>query len=251
MKYPVMNSIAYSQINTLFLDVGNTLVSMNFKWIANELASLGIVCEAKTLQRAEAAARPRISVGLKHRSTEGKDAFSFYLETVLSCLQCGVENDPYKIRAVAQRLAPLLRPAGQVERLWSTVIPGVFSSLKTLQEIGLKLVAVSNSDGTVEDILIRLGLRPYFSAVYDSRLVGFEKPDPRIFQYAINDSNADPSNTLHVGDLYGIDVVGARAAGLHAVLIDPFGDWSNVDCERVRDLSELADRLIEAQMTPH
>lgn len=243
-----MNNISYSQINTLFLDVGNTLVAMDFPWIAKELDSLGFACEAKELQRAEAAARPCISAGFNHRSTEGEDAFIYYLETVLSCLPAAFEHDSYQIRDIAQRIAPVLRPDGESDRLWSTVIPGVLESLKAFKTIGFKLVAVSNSDGTVEGILVRLGLRPYFNAVYDSRLVGFEKPDPRIFLYAIEQSNANPDNTLHVGDLYSIDVVGARAAGIQAVLIDPFGDWSDVDCERVCDLSELAGRILNPEL---
>ncbi len=65
-----------------------------------------------------------------------------------------------------------------------------------------------------------------------------------IFFTALKDLNADPLSTLHVGDLYNIDVKGARAAGLHAALIDPFGDWKDVDCERIKDLGELSHRIL-------
>jgi putative hydrolase of the HAD superfamily len=95
----------------------------------------------------------------------------------------------------------------------------------------------------VEQGLIEAGLRPYFDVVIDSTLVGFAKPDPRIFGHALAVSGADPSHVLHVGDMYHADVVGARQAGLHALLLDPFDDWGDVDCERVPDLSTLAERL--------
>ena len=76
-----------------------------------------------------------------------------------------------------------------------------------------------------------------------NRIVGFEKPDPRIFHHALRVAGASPETTLHVGDLYDADVVGARAAGVHALLLDPFGDWPDVDCERATDLGVLLDRL--------
>jgi HAD superfamily hydrolase (TIGR01509 family) len=243
-------AIPYSEIDTLFLDVGNTLISMDYAWVAEELAAHGVPCEVSALHRAEAAARPLVSAGLERRSTETEDAFRFYLETVLHCLPGGSDMDPLQLSKISRELAPVLRPAGQAERLWSSVIPGVPDALISLGKAGVQLAAVSNSDGTVEEVLVRQNLRSYLSAVYDSQIVGFEKPDPRIFLYALKDLNADPARTLHVGDLYSIDVEGARAAGLHAVLIDPFGDWKNIDCDRVRDLSELSRKVLEAPKKP-
>jgi len=46
-----------------------------------------------------------------------------------------------------------------------------------------------------------------------------------------------------VGDLYHADVSGARAAGIHGVLLDPFDDWTGVDCDREPDLWAVAGRL--------
>ena len=55
---------------------------------------------------------------------------------------------------------------------------------------------------------------------------------------------ATDGTTLHVGDLFHTDVVGARAAGLETVLLDPFGDWLDVDCERAPDLASVGRRLL-------
>jgi len=82
-----------------------------------------------------------------------------------------------------------------------------------------------------------------FESVIDSRIVGYEKPDPRIFEHALNVSGASPETTLHIGDLYHADVVGARAAGIHALLLDPYGDWINVDCELVPDMPALLQQF--------
>jgi HAD superfamily hydrolase (TIGR01662 family) len=244
-----MKIIPYAELDTIFLDVGNTLISMDFAWVTEELAAQGVYCEVQALRRAEAAARPIVSKGLARRTTEGQDAFRFYLGTVLSCLPGTATLPTSQINRISRDLAPVLRPTGQAERLWSYVIPGVPAALNAFKKCGLQLVAVSNSDGTVEDVLIRQRLRPYFTAVYDSYRVGFEKPDPRIFHRAINELNIEPSRTLHVGDLYNIDITGARSAGLHTILVDPFGDWTDVDCVCIRDLSELSQKVIEAHNT--
>jgi hypothetical protein len=50
-----------------------------------------------------------------------------------------------------------------------------------------------------------------------------------------------------VGDLFHADVVGACAAGVHAALLDPFGDWEELDCEMLSDLPALAERLPAAR----
>jgi putative hydrolase of the HAD superfamily len=106
---------------------------------------------------------------------------------------------------------------------------------------------VSNADGTVERGLTRAGLRGLLDDVVDSHVVGFEKPDPRIFAHALERSGAAPGTTLHVGDLYAADVVGARAAGLHALLLDPHGDWPPVDCARLPDVAALAHAIRSAR----
>jgi putative hydrolase of the HAD superfamily len=106
---------------------------------------------------------------------------------------------------------------------------------------------VSNSDGTCERKLREVGLRDLFAGVVDSAVVGVEKPDPRIFAHALAASGRAPERTMHVGDFYAIDVVGARRAGLHAALLDPHGDWGDVDCARFRDVEGLARAILAAK----
>jgi FMN phosphatase YigB (HAD superfamily) len=48
---------------------------------------------------------------------------------------------------------------------------------------------------------------------------------------------------MHVGDLYHVDVAGARAAGLRHMLLDPYGLYGDYDAERVGTLDERADCL--------
>jgi HAD superfamily hydrolase (TIGR01549 family) len=216
---------------------------MNFDRIAAELAALGHPCDPTVLGRAECAARPLISrVVANGGSTER--TFDVYVDLVLRrVLELG---DDARAGLVTQ-LVPRIRFPGRSLELWSSVLPGVPEALARLREAGFRLVVVSNADGTVEEGLTRAGLRPHLHAVVDSAVVGFEKPDPRIFSHALSLFDSDPARTLHVGDMYAADIVGARAAGVHALLLDPHGDWGEVDCPVARDVPSLAERLIAAR----
>ncbi len=239
--------IPWADIETLFLDVGNTLMSVDFDRIARELGSHGLACGPQELRRAEAAARPALSRWLADRSTEDRDGFQTWLRGALRGLAAAADHDDAGLDAIVAALAPSLRVHGESHRLWCWVLPGVPEALAALRETGLELVVVSNSDGTVERGLAEQGLRDFFSDVHDSHLVGWEKPDRRIFDHALERAGTRPERTLHVGDLYAADVVGARAAGIHPLLLDPFDDWGQVDCERLPDVGALARRLAEAR----
>ena len=238
-------SIPFRDIETVFLDVGNTLVSMDYVWIRDELANVGVSTELEVLMRAEAAARPVVSRAVAGEgSTEGLSIFELYLKTILSNLGTSADAIP----ALVESLVPIFRGPGR-ERLWSYVLPGVPEALDQLKSLGRTLAVVSNSDGTVERVLERQGLRPYLDAVFDSHIVGFEKPDPRLFLHALEATGTHAESTLHVGDLYSTDIEGGRAAGVHTALVDPFDDWDGVDCPRFKDLEALS-RAFRANVAP-
>ena len=246
MRNDVKKSIPYGSIKTLFLDVGNTLVSMDFEWIQYELQQHGMVFSVQELQRAEAIARTIISDELNRlKSTETEDTFRFYFIATLRNLLSSSNTEEAFLDAMCSELLPVIKERNQTRRLWSRVLPGVPEALDRLQAAGFQLVAVSNADGTVEEGLTALELRRYFDAVIDSHVVGFEKPDPRMFFHALSVSGADPESTLHVGDIYAVDIVGAEAAGIYAVLLDPYEVWHRVDCHKISDLTHLVDRILK------
>jgi putative hydrolase of the HAD superfamily len=239
-----MSRIPWRDIQTLFLDAGNTLISIDFAWVSALLGERGVAVDAGALARAEAAARPSLSDWLADdHSTEGDDTFRFYVRNVLARVGAVAARGPGAAEELADALLPVLRRRGEADRLWRSVLPGVPAALARFRELGLQLVVVSNSDGSCERGLAAVGLRPYFDLVFDSGLVGYEKPDPRFFEHALAASGSPPERVVHVGDLFHADVRGARAAGIHPVLLDPHRDWPEVDCERARDLGELAERL--------
>lgn len=236
--------VPYADIDTVFLDVGNTLISIDFDRVAAELGVRRLPCEPGALRRAEAAARP----GYSHRvfvtgAPPDRSLFHSYLCAILEQVDSLASLSAIHRDELVTELGPVLRPAGRASALWRMVMPGVPQALERMQRQGLTLAVVSNSDGTCATSLEEAGLLQYLSFVIDSAEVGIEKPDPRIFEIALARCGANPRRTLYVGDLYHADVVGARAAGLHALLLDPHGDWPPMDCDRAPDLTAVADRL--------
>jgi FMN phosphatase YigB (HAD superfamily) len=236
--------VPFTEIDTIFLDVGNTLISIDFEWVAAELGARDVACAAETLRRAEAGARPDYSRRLfVEGMPAGTDLFRAYLTAMIERIPEAACLPADRFEALVTDLRQVLRPDGRASVLWRSVMTGVPAALARMQSRGLTLVVVSNSDGTVEQSLIEAGLRQYLTAVVDSAVAGYEKPDRRIFEHALALTGARPERTMHVGDLYHADVAGARGAGLDALLLDPYADWTGVDCVRAADLTEVADLL--------
>jgi putative hydrolase of the HAD superfamily len=134
--------------------------------------------------------------------------------------------------------------------LWSRIIPGSVADLRVLAATGVRLGVVSNAEGTVavqlreaEVLQVGPGIGVQVDCVIDSGEVGVLKPDPRIFAIALTALALQPEQVWYVGDMPGIDVVGARAAGIHPLVIDPFGFHGGHDYETVTSLRDVAKRL--------
>ena len=239
-------NVPWNRIETLFLDIGNTLSSVDFGWVAEELASRGLEVSAEVVRRAEAAARPVISDRL---SGGGKidGVFQLYLGEILEKLpRSAGAPDP---SAWIEELSAVLWTPGRADLLWRIPMPGAKQALEHAHSLGLRCVAVSNSDGSAARSLELCGLDALVDPVIDSHVVGIEKPDPRIFDLALEHSGATRETTLHVGDMPFADVEGARRAGLSVVLLDPYDDWvgRDPDCVRCADLRAVVQRIAEAR----
>ena len=211
-------------IRAIFFDAGNTLIHMDYGAIGAALAGHGIERSADDVQRAEWRARVRLDASIAGRtSTESSDTAELYLRYVLDELHV---RDAATVTALATWRRSYNPPVG----LWTEGEPEAEAALTLARARGLRTACISNSNGTVASILDGLGLGRYLDFVIDSSHVGVEKPDPRIFQIALERGGLDATEAVYVGDLYSIDVVGARAAGLAAILMDPGACWGSRDC---------------------
>lgn len=220
-------------MRAVFFDAGNTLLWMNYAVIAAELAQHGVGATAEAVQRAEWRARVRLDEEVFARSapgasTESRSSAGRYVRYLLEAL--GVTDEPI-VSALAEWRRTYNLPVG----LWNTPDPHAGPALRLARERGLRAAVISNSNGSVRSILEALGLAPYLDFVLDSFEVGVEKPDPRIFGLAVARAGVDPAEAIYVGDLYTVDVKGARGAGLDAILLDPGGHWGPRDCVTAPD----------------
>jgi putative hydrolase of the HAD superfamily len=111
-------------------------------------------------------------------------------------------------------------------------------ALAELRVLGVRLVCVSNWDYSLPDVLARVGLADELDGVVTSAAVGARKPDPRLFEAALEVAGCAADEALHVGDTPTEDVQGARAAGIRALLIDRDGGG---DIESLRAIRHHLD----------
>jgi HAD superfamily hydrolase (TIGR01509 family) len=222
--------------DTLFLDAGGVLVHPNWARVSETLARHGVRVQPEALAAAEPHVRRELDVPARISTTTDASRGRLYHDLVLA--RAGVELGPATRAALTELAAYHARL-----NLWETVPPEVPRVLRRLRAAGLRLVVVSNSNGTLERVFERLGLAAAVDHALDSHIEGVEKPDPRIFHRALERAGARPERTVHVGDLYHVDVLGARSAGLEAMLFDPHAFYVGVDCPRVASLEALADLM--------
>lgn len=119
------------------------------------------------------------------------------------------------------------------------VADDVLPTLKALTEAGLTMGLVSNRTRSVADLLAQLDLQQYLQFTVISGDINAWKPDPAIFEHALEKSGTRPQETVYVGDNYYADVVGARHAGLQPVLLDTRRLFPEADCPVIYTLGEL------------
>jgi len=124
--------------------------------------------------------------------------------------------------------------APQAWRVFEDAVP----TLESLAARGLKLGVISNWDERLRPLLRRLRLAQYFAAIVVSREVGCSKPARTIFEHAVQKLGLPPEAVLHVGDDQSMDLRGARAAGLSALLLNRTARVARPD--QIKSLRELA-----------
>ena len=225
-------------LRAVFFDIGGTLIGPNLRLLGAWLRAAGVACADERVAEVDPWAR-RAHGERRHTVLGTPRIHGLYAEEIIRRVDPAVAADGERLERTVARVLEIARAAGYpVVPVWNQVLPGVPEGLARLRARGLRLVAVSNSDGSAETVLVSSGLREHFEAVIDSHLVGFSKPDPRLFDAARAALGVEREQVVHIGDLYEADVVGAQAAGLAALLIDPCGFWPDAPCTRVTGPSD-------------
>ena len=154
----------------------------------------------------------------------------------LMARRCGLQGD---VSELAQAVYDeFLDP--QHWRVYDDVEP----CLRALVEHGCELAVVSNWDVTLEQLLRRIGLLPYFNDVFASAAVGYRKPNPVIFEIALERMHATPAETVHIGDLEEADGAAANV-GIRPIIIDRKHAIEESEYTVVHSLSEIPSLLFE------
>jgi putative hydrolase of the HAD superfamily len=223
-------------LGTLFLDAGGVLMFPNWTRVSAALAARGVDVDPAVLAAAEPYAKKRLDTPATIAATTDSTRVFPYFNLVLD--EAGVPQDAATDAALAE-----LRAYHAEHNLWEHLPDDVRPALARFRHMGLTLVVVSNANGRNHVCFERVGLTACVDLALDSHVEGVEKPDPRLFRIALERSGSSAATTMHVGDIYHVDVVGARNASIEPVLLDPLGLYEGVDCPRVRSLGELADTL--------
>lgn len=230
----------------VLLDAGGVFVLPDHDRIAGAFERSEVACERDRLDDAHYAGAAWFTTELEAEA-DWNACWSLYLQGYVEHLEVPADT----VAEVHRHLDSEFADAG----LWTRVAPGCLDGLRALAATGVRLGLVSNADGLMAERLRELevlqvgpGIGVEVECVIDSGAVGVLKPDPRIFRLAldamgIDDTAVEAGKVWYVGDMPGIDVVGARRAGLRPFLVDPLGLHHGADHDRIGSLTELAARV--------
>lgn len=173
----------------------------------------------------------------RHRDAElvhDDDVYRFFAECVIRHMG---GNDADAVAAAAQEI---LREWDRLENFstYDDVVP----CLERLTAAGVKVVLLSNTNRDLTAVVDAFGLTSLVAATLSSAQAGYVKPSPLVFAAALRLAGATAADTVMIGDSYEEDYLGARGAGLNAILLDRAGR-STRDCPTIVSLAELPAAL--------
>jgi HAD superfamily hydrolase (TIGR01509 family) len=225
-----------SKFKAILFDLGGTLLHLDYPFFQAEYSKRGVEIDQERFFLGVAKANRALDeIVLSDPGSTDASRWKSFFESFLREVEAPFSHPEF--------IEEVLRPQHQSVNLWNYTLPGTHSLLEELNKT-YRLALISNSDGRAEAKTVQYGLRKHLEFVLDSHDVGVEKPDPRIFQLACERLGLSPGNCLYVGDIYSLDVLGPKRAGITPVLLD----WSltpRTDCDVLSSIFELPSFLSE------
>jgi putative hydrolase of the HAD superfamily len=228
-------------ITTILFDLDGTLRHNRPEGgdvFTDRAAWLGLSISAEDRQRAKRwehyyfANSPELKADLERLGREGPEFWINYGRRQLIALG----TEPGRAGELAPALSQYMSDEYRPESLLPAEAAAVLEGLK---QAGFKLGVVSNREDPYHEELDRLGVRAHFDLVLAAGEVKSYKPEPGIFQAALERIGTQAHAALYVGDNYFADVVGSQRAGLRPVLYDPRGVYPDPDCEVIASFDQL------------
>ena len=123
----------------------------------------------------------------------------------------------------------------------TNLFPDTLETLEELKRMKYNMHIITNGFEEVQYIKLEHSkLAPFFDVIVCSEAVGFNKPDPRVFQYAMQKAQTNASESFMIGDDREVDIFGAMQVGMQAILFDPENQYSKTNGEpKIQNLNEL------------
>jgi putative hydrolase of the HAD superfamily len=230
-----INDILPKEIDAIIFDLGGTLLHFDYPFISAELQKVNFQIPQDDFYLAVARANHEVerqmSLGL---GATDHARLPIFFNALLRELNAPVDAEHF--------IHTTLIPRHTEVNLWNYVPAGTIDLLQSLRK-KYRLAMISNSDGRAEQKTIQFNLREHLEFVIDSHFVGVEKPKKEIFDMACEKLGVPASKCVYVGDIYAIDVVGARNAGMSAILLDRTLPQKN-DCLVIKSVFDLPKFLL-------
>jgi len=205
------------RLRAVFLDIGDTVMRPNPSWehvYAMAFGEFGFDVDMDDLHAALRRAYHHGGWGMEG-GFDPTEETSFQRTVAIDAAaiaELGLQPMP---EAFYRRLSELF----MVTSHWH-IFPDAYPALTALKERGLVVGAVSNWVWNLPELLHALDLVSHFDFIAASARIGFEKPHPRIFEWALAQAGVPPESVIHVGDHVDADIEGARGVGIEGILID-------------------------------
>ena len=226
-----------TRFDAVLFDAGGVLVLPDPTVLAPLLAPYGGDTSIEAHRRAHYAA-----MAAKSRVKSEEMDWSDYNLVYVDSVGCRAELRDHAAKVLDHTRSALL---------WRWAIPETMVALAALAAAEVPMGVVSNASGQIEAVLrhtevcaIDDGCGVRMRVIVDSHVVGVAKPDPRIFDHALpHFDEFERHRIAYVGDSVTMDVTSAAGAGLHPLLIDPYGDHAGADYETIRSVEDVVSMV--------
>ncbi len=223
----------------ILLDAGGTLVFPDVKWLSNLMGEYGLKVSEEQILKRVYEIDYLIDKSMKERITFLEDG------NLLKALFRAFTDSEKKI----EELKTKTDERDRIKNLWAYTFPWVKETLEKLKDDGYSISIVSNSDGRAAKVIEEVGLSQFIDRIYDSQIVGFEKPDPEIFKKALIELNLSPDEAIFFGDMFYTDVLGANRVKMGAVHLDPFNFYKGWPGKRIANVKDIPELLSEIDLS--
>ena len=243
-----------ADIDAVVFDIGGVFAVRDPELIRTGMANGGFTLpgEAETFVRAHYEGVAALAAAMPNHTKDGHlDEYDpafwrNYEIAYLTALGVVSERIDEALQAMKTEVFEKLSPP-----IWRHLLDDNIRGFHRLIDAGVPVAIVSNNDGSAERQMLDFGICQVgpgplraVAAIVDSGVVKVAKPNPAIFQPALDALRTPAFKTLYVGDTFHADVVGARNAGMPVVQLDPYGLHAGFDHARMSGVSSLADALL-------